>query len=263
MAEKNKDWKTAITKIEQNRITIHGYAVDELMEQLSFAEALYLILKGQLPGKKNGKIINTLLVSSIDHGVTPPSVLAALTCASTGGNLSQCMASGILSINQFHGGAIENCQRTLLKAMELKKQENTSIEEAGKKIVQEAIHNKKRLSGFGHRIHTNDPRTARLFKMLSEMDMEGDYIKLIKVMESSFEEIKGKKLPINVDGAIAAVLCELDFEPELGNAFFMIARMPGILAHVTEERKRQKPMRRINPLDYQYDGPEYRPLKNK
>ena len=81
---------------------------------------------------------------------------------------------------------------------------------------------------------------------------------MLEALAAAFAKIKGKKLPINVDGAIAAVLCELGFPSHMGNAFFMIARMPGILAHYSEEKQRQKPMRRINPNDYEYDGPDYR-----
>ena len=70
----------------------------------------------------------------------------------------------------------------------------------------------------------------------------------------------GKILPINVDGAIAALLCELDFDPVFANAFFMIARVPGLVAHIYEEKTRYKPMRKIHPTDVEYDGPEGRSL---
>ena len=62
-----------------------------------------------------------------------------------------------------------------------------------------------------------------------------------------------------IDGAMA-VLCELDFDPQLANAFFIMARVPGIVAHVYEERTRQKPMRRIDPNAHTYDGPARRDL---
>jgi citrate synthase len=66
--------------------------------------------------------------------------------------------------------------------------------------------------------------------------------------------VTSKELPINVDGAIAALLCELDFPPMLANAFFIIARIPGLLAHIYEEQTSFKPMRRIHPTDYSYSG---------
>ena len=68
----------------------------------------------------------------------------------------------------------------------------------------------------------------------------------------------GRQLPINVDGAIAALLCELGIPPEMGNAFFIIARLPGLVAHIHEEKTRMRPMRKIHPQDFEYDGPEER-----
>ena len=167
MAQQTKttEWKTAITKVEPNKILVHGYAIDELMGQISFAGNLYLMLRGDLPSKKTEKMMDTILVSSVDHGVTPPSVLSALTCTSTGGNLSQAMACAILSINQFHGGAIENCQKALYEAVELMKAEGLTPEQAGERVVSEALAKKKKLFGMGHRIHTKDPGRKNCLKL--------------------------------------------------------------------------------------------------
>jgi len=78
------------------------------------------------------------------------------------------------------------------------------------------------------------------------------------VVERILSEMTGKKLPINVDGAIAALLAELEIPPEIGNAFFMIARLPGLVAHIYEEKTRMRPMRKIDPQDFEYDGPSER-----
>lgn len=254
MSEKTIEWKTAITNAKPNKIMIYGYPIDQLLGKISYAEGLYLMLTGELPEKNAGKMMDTILVCSLDHGVTPPSTLAALTCVSTGGNLNQALACGILSINQHHGGAIENCQRTLLSAMKLKEEEGLTLEETAEKVIKDSILKKKKMAGLGHRLHTKDPRTEKLFSIAAELGYEGDFVKLIKAMEDAFASQKGRRIPVNVDGAIGAILCEMGFEPELGNAFFMIARMPGLLAHIREERNRQKPMRRINPNEYEYDG---------
>jgi citrate synthase len=72
----------------------------------------------------------------------------------------------------------------------------------------------------------------------------------------------GKELPINVDGAIAALLIDMDIPRELANAFFIMARVPGLVAHIYEEQTTQRPMRRIHPSDHSYDGPEPRTLAN-
>ncbi len=93
------------------------------------------------------------------------------------------------------------------------------------------------------------------------MGLAGKYIRIARAVEKNLEELLGKRLPINVDGAIAALLCELDIPPEIGNAFFIIARVPGLVAHVHEEITRMKPMRKIDPQDYEYDGPGERKVK--
>ncbi|MCA9297217.1 MAG: hypothetical protein KC983_11885, partial [Phycisphaerales bacterium] len=70
----------------------------------------------------------------------------------------------------------------------------------------------------------------------------------------------GKPLPINVDGAMGALLADLGFEPAVMNGIFMIARVPGLVAHVHEEHTRERPMRKIDPVNHTYDGPADRHL---
>ncbi len=94
--------------------------------------------------------------------------------------------------------------------------------------------------------------------MATELKVGDHFIQLARKIESALENQLGKKLPINVDGAIAALLCELEFAPRLANGFFMIARLPGLVAHAYEEQTRQKPMRVVDPKNVEYDGPEDR-----
>ncbi len=257
----NKEkWKTSITNIKPNKILLRGYPIDELMGKISYAQVVYLAIKGELPSENVSKILDAILVSSVDHGVTPPSALSTMTVASTGTPINAAISAGILAISKFHGGAIEDCMKTLIECKKIKDKNNLSNNESAVKIIQKASETKKRLSGFGHRIHTDDPRTKRLFDMAKEYNISGDYIKIIKSIESELEKSKSKKLPINVDGAIAALLCELDFDPILANAFFIIARIPGLVAHFYEEKTTQKPMRKIEPSNWIYDGPDERHL---
>lgn len=253
-------WKTAITKVEPNKLVVRGYRLDELIGKVSYAQMVYLLFKGELPSPKVGKLIEAILVSSVDHGTTPPSALSALTVASTGAPLNAAVAAGILSISKFHGGAIEDCMRILIEAKQLMDTQGMDHDQAAEAVIKKFREEKKRLSGFGHRYHTNDPRTKKLFALAEELGLAGDYTRLGLAFVKKLKEITGKDLPLNVDGAIGALLCELDIDPILANAFFMIARVPGIVAHVYEEKTRYKPMRKINPIDVEYDGPEERPV---
>jgi len=253
-------WKTAITKIEPNKISIRGYRLDELMGEVRYAQMVYLLFKGEMPSENIGKLIEVILVSSIDHGTTPPSALSAITVASTGATLNASLAAGILAISKFHGAAIEECMLLLKEAKEEIKNAACNESEAVQRIITAYREHKKRLSGFGHRLHSDDPRTKKLFALAEEYGIAGTYVQLAREFESQLQKSLGKKLPINVDGAIAALLCEMDFDPTLGNAFFMIARVPGLVAHIYEEKMRYKPMRMIHPTNVEYDGPPERIL---
>ncbi len=262
MTDKSLHWKTAVSKIGPNEVRLRGYRIDELMGRTTFGQAVYLALKGELPTENAGRIIDAILVSSIDHGATPPSALAAMTVASTGSPLNAAVASGILAISKYHGGAIEDCMGALLQVQDKIKARQLEIGVAAEELVGEYKQIRRRISGFGHRLHTKDPRTERLFTLADELNIGTHYLEIAQAIESELEKQSGKKLPINVDGAIAAVLCELEFSPKLANAFFMIARLPGLVAHVYEEQNRHRPMRAIHPKDHEYDGPEDRRMQD-
>lgn len=244
---KDKPWETKITRIQENEIRIHGYAVEELMEKKSFAETAFLLFTGRLPGSNEGKLFEIMMVSCADHGVTPPSTLAALTAASTGAPMNGALAAGILSINEFHGGAIENSMKNLLQLKEHGK--DTAID-----MVKSYTNRGERLAGFGHRIHSKDPRTVKLLAYAGELGLSGEYVDLLLTIQDTLTEVTGKNIPINVDGALGALLLELDVLPEYANAFFIMSRVPGLIAHIFEEQKMQKKMRRIDPVNHVYTG---------
>lgn len=248
-------WKTGITDVEPNKVKVRGYPVDELIGKISFSEAIYLVLKGELPSPEVGKLIDAILVSSVDHGAGPPSVLAARTVASTGSELNASIAAGILAISRFHGGAIEEGMRLFYRIAGHMQQGSLDEGSAVREVMDELRQQKKRASGFGHRLHTCDPRTVKLFGLAGELGLSGAHVGIARAVETNLAENLGKPLPINVDGAIAALLCDLGFPPEIGNAFFIMARTAGLTAHVFEEKTRMRPMRKIHPQDFEYDGP--------
>jgi succinyl-CoA synthetase alpha subunit len=246
-------WKTAITKIAPNEIRLRGYRLDELMGQITFSQAIYLALIGKLPSPEVGQILDAIFVASIDHGATPPSVLAARTSASTGAPFNAAIAVGLLSINKHHGGAVEDCMRMIQRGLDLAQAENLSPAGAAERLVAGYRAEKKRLPGFGHRIHTDDPRTKRLIEQTTKSNVAGEAVAMIQAIGDAMAG-GGRRLPVNVDGAMAAVLLDIGIPPELGNPFFMIARVPGLVAHIHEETTRERPMRRIHPSDHEYDG---------
>jgi len=255
-------WQSALTEITPNKILIRGYPVDEMMGRLGFAEAVYLLLMGELPTPAIGRMLNAVLVATLDHGVTPPSTLAARNVATSGAPLKDCVAAGILAFGPHHGGDIESCMRFLDRGL-TKMRGGESLQQAADAIVGECVTENEVPPGFGHRFHTRDPRAARLFQMAMELELEGEHVRLIRVVERSLDAHTahfGRPLPVNVDGAIAAICADLGFAYELGNAIFLISRLPGLIAHAHEERTRQTPMRQIDPKDHDYDGARQRRL---
>ncbi len=252
-------WKTAITEVAPNHVRVRGYDIADLMGNVSVGQAVYLILRGELPNGNVGRLMEALLVASIDHGATPPSALAARTVASTGATLSASVAAGIASINDHHGGAIEQCARQLSNIVRRCNETSDSTETVAAAVLDELKADGQRMAGFGHRIHDNDPRTTRLFELAQQAGVSGKHVKAARAVEHAFATA-GKRLPINVDGAMGAILADLGFDPAVMNGLFMIARLPGLVAHVHEERTRQKPMRRIDPVNHSYDGPAARSL---
>jgi citrate synthase len=139
----------------------------------------------------------------------------------------------------------------------------TPLQDAAEAMVAEYVTAREAPPGFGHRLHTRDPRAARLFQMAMELELEGEHVRLIRSVERALDhhqEQFGRPIPVNVDGAIAAISADLGFAYELGNAIFLISRLPGLIAHAHEERTRQSPMRQIDPKDEAYDGARERRL---
>ena len=256
----DEKWRTALTCIEPNKILVRGYALDELMGRLTFGEAIYLLLVGEIPSPGIGSLMEAMLVSFIDHGTTPPSTLAARNTATTGASLRSCVAAGVLGFGRYHGGDIETCMHFLDSGLTLVRADRT-YREAASEIVRRAVDAGEIPPGFGHRYHTRDPRAARLFQMALELEVEAEHVQMIRAVEvvlSEQPDAEGRVLPVNIDGAIAAVCGDLGLAPAIAEALFIISRVPGIAAHAEEERCRQHPMRQIDPKEHKYDGPSAR-----
>jgi citrate synthase len=249
-------WNSKITKVEPNHLVTRGYRQEDLIGNIPYPHVVYLLLKGELPSKEHGKMMDAILTACIDHGVTPPSSMASRVVASGGVPLPTAVAAGILSIGDAHGGAIEKGAKFLQEGISRMKNEGKSIDEIAKILVKESKEKKKRILGFGHRVHTSDPRTKRLFSLAEELNVAGNHMALSKSIERELEVQTGKKLPINVDGAIAAISSDMGFDWRLGKAFFLLGRVAGLTAHVYEEQTEQKPMRKMFTVECDYDGPE-------
>jgi citryl-CoA lyase len=215
------DWKTSISSSGKDS-EIRGEKLENVMD-MDFSDAIFLILKGERPDESESELFNTVLSSSIDHGVGNPSTVAARTVQSGGNDMNTSVAAGITALGDKHGGAIE-------EAMEL-----LQSEKRAEKIVEEKLEKGEKIPGLGHKVYEDqDPRAKKILEKADELGLNGEFTeKMMEVQEVlSSEKVD---LVLNVDGAIAGVMSDLGFEPELGKGFFIIARTPGLVAHVREE----------------------------
>ena len=132
-------------------------------------------------------------------------------------------------IGDTHGGAIEQAAKIMQEW--IVQNDGKSADEIAGLLMAWLKETKKRMPGFGHRLHKIDPRTAKLFEIAARHGYSGKHIELCKALEKTLEQKLGKALPINVDGAIAAVISDMGFDWRLGKGFFIISRVPGLLAH--------------------------------
>lgn len=245
MIGKMANYKTAITTHKDEKVYVRGKDLIGLSAKISFADAIYLILKGELPDEKTGKLFSAMLTISIDHGIEPSSVVAARNIYSAGSPVQAAVAGGVLAFGEYHGGAIEAAMENFY---------GYADKSAGL-LIDDLKASDKRVAGFGHRLYKgDDPRTVKLVEIAKETGFEDKYVKFAQSVALEFKK-REKSLPLNIDGIIAAILCEMGFDPKVGKGIFIIARVPGLVAHVVEEATREKPVRRLTEEEVEYDGP--------
>src|SRR3989344_2243014 len=241
-------WKTAISVHKNGELYIGGKALTKLIENHSFTEAIFLVLKGALPNKREKEMFDAILVAPIEHGVEAPSAFVARTVASVGNPMNVALAAGFLATGDWHGGAIEQAARMFQSSR------------TPSQIVSGALSKKERVSGYGHKIYKDtDPRAKAIFAKAKKLKFYGKYVGRAIAIQKELEKQSGKKLPLNIDAAIAAIISELGFDWRLGKAFFALGRLPGIIAHAHEEMVNEKPYRRFEESDVEYVG---KPVKN-
>lgn len=261
MSEVNEHvmYRTAIGKATSDDVLVRGYSLMDMVGKVSLPGILSLMVKGELPSKAEEKMLDAILVACSEHGVRPPSVQAAVQVASGGVQFQACVAAGILALGDSHGGAVENIAEIFENARKRMKEEKLSIEDMAREILSTAKAQKKRIPGYGHPVHAQDPRTVKLMGMAKELGIYGDICALSEKMAELSSEISGRALPLNVDGAVGAIIAEMGFDWRIGKGIFLLGRVFSIAAHVLEDKQREKPMAHLPAAgQWVYDGPEKR-----
>jgi citrate synthase len=251
-------WRTAIVDSRDGQIRLRGYDVTSLMKGRTFTDAIFLLHTSRLPTDHERELLDAILISVADHGSGAPSCATArLALSGNRQSLSAAVAAGILAVGDDHGGAGMGCMEMIAAGIERSRSQGISLDESAQRTVAEARAQGKRLAGFGHRVHTIDPRTKILFDMARAGAVAGDGIAFTEALERAIAQ-QIKPLPINIDGALAAVLHDMGFAPAFGRLVFIIGRVAGLSAEVFEELTREKAMRIKIPVEY--DGEPPRPL---
>ncbi len=251
MSEEGPFWRTEISKVEPNAISVRGYDLMQLIGNRPFGDVVFLLLSGDLPRGNEGRMVDALLVAASEHSLLAPSVDATRFVASGGVPLQAAVASGINAMGDYHAGAVDAGARMLLEAEAL----GLPAAQAGREIVRHYRESRKLLSGYGHKVHDPDPRTARVMDVARELGFYGRYCELGFAVEDATEGSYGKRLAMNIDGAMSAIMLELGFDPGLGKAFYIIGRSAGLVAHAFEEQTKERLYRDIGWRDVGYEGP--------
>lgn len=257
---------TALTAVGTNQVLLRGYPIDELMGRISFGDALYLLLTSELPSPSISKLLNAMLTGFIDHGVNPPGTLAARQAVSNGATLQGAIVAGLLGSGPHAGSGVARCRALLEQGLDLAGSSMLMASAASEMVEQLVQEDRIPPAGFGRQTHAVDPRVTRLLQMALELEVDALFTQYLRALEHALSRhpaLVDQALPINVDGAIAALCGDLGLAPGVAEALFIISRVPGLVAHAIEERERQQPLRTVDSAGHHYDGPAERHLRDR
>ena len=226
-------WATSVSRIEPGVIELRGHPIQELLGEISLTDAIWLMLRGQLPTSRQAALLDAALVGSVDHGPHAPSIAIARMSATCGVGLNNAIANGVNVMGDVHGGAGQQCLELYNEILDLVAQ-GTELAPATHSTVERWRARSRYLPGFGHRFHPRDPRRDPLVGLVEQAVADG-------VVDGHFlaaglaVEAELAPVPMNIDGATAIIYGELGFPPPLARGLFVLGRSVGILAHAWEE----------------------------
>jgi citrate synthase len=267
-------WSTSIIEMRPGVIRYRGYAIEELIGRVGFAEMVWLLTRGELPKSAHAKLLEAALVAAVDHGPQAPSIAIARMAITCGVGINNAMASAINVLGDVHGGAGEQCvafYNRIASRIDRKNggAGNRQAIQAAVKAEMESLAQRgvSHVPGFGHRFHPVDPRAPRLLRLVDQAASAGQVSGLFagigRAVEKTLAQRKRRKIPMNIDGATAVVFAELGFPPVLCRGLFVLSRSVGALAHAWEESRSGERNKGPIPrhLLWSYRGPKPRRVK--
>jgi citrate synthase len=266
-------WSTSIIDMQPGKIRYRGYAIEDLIGRISFAEMVYLMTRGELPHPQAAKLLEAALVAAVDHGPQAPSIAAARMAITCGVGINNAMASAVNMLGDVHGGAGEQCVALYSAIADRLNGTRTSEQRLAEAVRAEIIvlaeRGVRHVPGFGHRFHPVDPRAPRLLELVDAAArsgaVSGRFAAIGRAIEEQLAAAKGRRIPMNIDGATGVVYAELGFPPPLCRGLFVLSRSVGALAHAFEEM--QSGERNKGPIPrhliWTYTGPPPRDLGDR
>ena len=238
--EKNNDHEANVSKAIRltSQIAMVVAAIDRVRKgkklvdpdpALSHAANFLLLLNGEKPSATAERALDIALILHADHELNA-STFAARVTAATLSDMHSAITSAIGALKgPLHGGANEAVFHILEK-----------IDETGSDpvaYVRDMLVQKKKISGFGHRVyHTEDPRATHLRKMSEDLCASSGQPKWFEMSRKIEQFIKAeKKLNANVDFYSASTYHVLGIDVDLFTPIFAVSRISGWSAHVIEQ----------------------------
>jgi citrate synthase len=237
----DENWpRTAIGGSTADAITIRERDLaSELMGRVSFTELAFLMVGGRIPTPEEARLLDAVLVSLADHGLTPTVLAARLTYTGAPESLQGAVAAGLLGAGSVFLGVVEDTAAFLAQAAGPGDGSEAELRRAAEDAVRARIAAGSRVPGLGHPVHKEqDPRTPRIYAIAEEAGLLGVNLRLLRLVAAAHAEATGRALPINGAGVAGAALADLGFAPAIVRGFALLARTAGLVAHLAEEQER-------------------------
>lgn len=260
-------WRTAIIDMSPGVIRYRGYAIEDLIrQQTSLAQMIWLMTRGEMPSRGQADLLEAALMAAVDHGPQAPSIAIARMAATCGVGLNSAMASGMNVLGDVHGGAGEQALALYAQAGHHLDRGLPMMDAVRAALEEQVRDHGKTIPGFGHRFHPVDPRVAPLMERIdaavSAGLVGGRVVSIARAIEATLAQGRARAIPMNIDGATAAVFGELGFEAPLARGLFCLSRAVGLLAHAWEQTQQGGRIKGPLPRAWipTYDGPPPRDL---
>jgi citrate synthase len=228
---------TWIGSSTSDSITVAGRDLpSELMGTLTLTELTYLLVTRREPTPGQRRILDAVLVSLADHGLTPSALAARLTYTGAPEAIQGAVAAGLLGAGSVLLGPAGDTAVFLADA----RREVGDGEDALPRAAADAVDSRRRaglrVPGLGHPVHrVEDPRTPRIYALAEEEGVLGPHLRLLRYVADANEQASGRRLPINGAGAAGAALVDIGIPPASVRGVVLVARTAGLVAHLTEE----------------------------